>query len=923
MLRDQVGSDLLEILDSIQHTPAGALRVSAAESALAEARASGSFAAELIARLNVVEAMHYVPATPDMLVHIGWLRQVIDRSELVEDPDTRRHVLWLLKWAPTQMLALPQVALDEVERAVDDLEDVYRRNGHARRPVLGFRARLAKQRGADEEVRRVIAEWTAEPRDDLSDCLACDTAEQGLAWERTDHARALAAWKPLFDGDQRCTEEPQRVRAHAALLCLDAGDAAAAASHLRAAWEVARSESLNNQAVAYCLVAWTRMGNVDRALPALLDRVGWLDEIATPADRMTWTSAAALVLDAAAAGGIAPDEMAGRPCAEVREEWHRTATDLAGAFDARNGTSYCSDRVADWLDLDRVSSTPHLPPVRLRQDGRNEPRRPAGIAAHADALTAALLGFDPAVRELLAGWVRHRDELLASASPEDEEHVALLDRHAAMQSGDPATLLDRAEQAARSTGDEVALLRVEAERSSLLDEGDVRVARLTEIAEDLGGRGRHLDAAAVWRTAARHVEAHDEAERMSLAAAEAARADGDRAREGLAIIEAARYAHASPDHAADLLRRARPLVESEPALQLMADDLEARLLASVGRADDAIELLERSLDADHSPVHSIASRLLLCDLLTDADRLQDLLGVSERVVVDAVELEDPVVLALGQRFHGLALIDAGRPAEALELLDAALPVIGEHVPDLLGPLRWAHARALTMLGEPGPARTSYAAAATAFEAAGRRNEAAHAQFQAGGRAWDLEDLGAAEAHYDAAIDFAGGEHDAAVYAEASRLRAIVRRHAGSSEDTAELDAVPGDVRRRMSEWGLDERPGGFSLSILDAQVLRDGANLLAGTGRHEEAAIRMQSAADVWPDDEEAWHLRAERGLFLAAAGRYDDAEHVIREALGHLGGDRWHQARHQLVQRWVSILDDAGRTEDADRIYNERPDQP
>lgn len=922
MLRDQVDPDLLETLDSVHHTPAGALRVSAAEGALADARASGSFAAELFARVNLVEAMHYVPDHPDTLIHVGWLRQVVDRPELVEDPDVRRHVLWLLKWAPAQMLALPQIALHDIERAVDDLEEVYRRNGYALRPVLGFRAKLARERGDDEALARAMAQWTAEPRDDLSDCLACDTAEQGLAWERSDGERALAAWKPLFDGDQRCTEEPQRALAHAALLRLDAGDAVGAAAHLKAAWGDARSEALNNEAVAHCLVAWTRMGNVDRALPALLDRIGWLDEITAPADRMSWTSAATLVLDAAAQAGIAPDEVAGRPRAEVREEWHRTAADLARSLDVRNGTSYCSDRVSDWLDLDRVSSTPHLPPVRLRPAGRKEHPRPTSIAAHAEALTAALLAFDPAVPELLAAWVHHRDGLIGSASPEDEEHLALLDRHAAAPSSDPAALLDRAEQAARATDDEVALLRVEAERLSLLGEVDVRVARLTEIAEELSGRGRHLDAAAVWRTAARHVAAHDEAERMSLAAAEAARADDDPAREGLATLEAARYAHASPDHAADLLRRARPLVEGEPALGLMADDLEARLLASVGREDDAIELLGRSLDADHPPVYATPTRLLLCDLLTDSNRLDDLLPVSERVVVDAVELDDPVVLALGQRFHGLALVDAGRPAEALELLDAALPVIGEHIPDLLGPLRWAHAQALTMLGEPGPARTSYAAAATAFEAAGRRNEAAHAQFQAGGRAWDVEDLEAAEAHYEAAIRFADSEHDPGVYAEASRLRAVVRRHAGTSEDTAELDAVPGDVRQRMSEWGVDERPGGFSLAILGAQVLRDGANLLAGAGSHEEAAIRMQSAADSWPDDEEAWHPRAERGLFLAAAGRFEDAERVIREALGHLRGDRWHQATHQLVQRWVSILDDAGRTDDADRIFDELPDR-
>ena len=85
------------------------------------------------------------------------------------------------------------------------------------------------------------------------------------------------------------------------------------------------------------------------------------------------------------------------------------------------------------------------------------------------------------------------------------------------------------------------------------------------------------------------------------------------------------------------------------------------------------------------------------------------------------------------------------------------------------------------------------------------------------------------------------ESTPAVLAEASRVRAIVRHQAGTTADLAELDAVPGDVRSRMGEWGVEEHPGGFSLTVLDAQVLRDGANLLASAGRHDEAAIRMRS----------------------------------------------------------------------------------
>ena len=919
MLRDQLAPAHLELLDSVTRAPTGPLRVAAAESALAELRRSGSFAAEALGRMDLVEALHYVPDDPSTLTHLAWLRQAVHRPELEDDDEERLRLHWMLKWAPHLMLALPQVSLDEVEDGLDDLEQVYRRSGFALRPVLGFRARVAQERGDDERLRSVMAQWSVEPRDQLSDCLACDTAAQGMAWERLDPARAASAWQPLFDGRQHCTEEPQRGLAHDALLRLDAGQPDDAVAQLGAAWRDARSDSLNNEAVAYCLLAWTRMGNVDRALPALLDRLDWLAEISVLSEKMTWTTVATAVLDASAAAGLAPDLVGGRARADVREEWQRTAAAIAHDFDARNGTTYYADRLADWLDLDQVSATPHLPPTRIRPTGQEAPPRPASIAAHAEALAADVETFGAGFPAMVAAWLHHRDTLLESAGPADEEHVALLDRSAAAQADEPGPLLDRAEQAARATGDDATLLRVEAERVAVLgaEDGD-QVTRLTSIAEQLARDTHHRDAAAVWRTAARLATSPEQAEDLFVSGATASREAGDTGREGLALMEAARAASGSPDHAADLLARARPLVEPHPPLRLMADDTEARLLASVGRLDDAVDVLRRSLDEHHSPVIATPTRLLLCDLLTDADRLDDLLPASEKVLADAVDLQDPLVLALGQRFQGLALVHAGRPAEALELLDAALPVIGERLPDLLGPLRWAHAQALTLLGESGPARTSYAAASAAFEAAGRRHEASHAQLQAGNRAWDVDDLEAAEAHFDAAIGFAAEEHDPVVLAEAGRTRAIVRSQAGADDDLAELDAVPDDVRRQMAGWGVDEPVPGFSLAVLDAQVLRNGANLLAAGGRFEEAAIRMRSAAAAWPDEEEKPLLLAERGLFVAGAGRYADAEALIREGLDRLDDEHWGSAKHQVVMRWVSMLDEVGRSQDADRIWQE-----
>lgn len=923
MLRDQVDPALLDVLDSVTAAPAGPHRVAAAEHAVAEARSSGSFAGEVLARSALAESLHHVPDSPDLLVHLAWLRQVVDRPEVVEDEGETHRIFWMLKWAPTQMLNLPQVPLDEVDRAVDDLEEVYRRNGFALRPVLGFRAAVAQERGQDDVLREVMTRWAAEPRDHLSDCAACDTAAQGMAWEHTDAEEALRAWRPLLDGGQQCTEEPHRARAHAALMRWDAGDTDGAARLVEAAWVDSRSESFNNEAVAHCLVAWTRMGNVDRALPALLDRTAWLDEIDVPHDRMLWTAASVAVLDAAEAAGIAPDDVAGRPRTEAREEWHRTATDLAAAFDARNGTSHHSDRLADWLDLSRVAATPHLPPLRLRSRDADPPPRPASVAAHAQAVRAETEAFGTGVDALLVAWVAHRDALLAEAGADDEADVALLERRAAAHAPDPRALLDRAAEAARASGDDVTVQRVEADRLDVLGADDPdQLSGLVAIAERLAAGGAHPEAAAVWRLAARHADSPARSEQLSLASVEEAERAGDRPRQGIALVEAARAAALdSPDRAADLVARARPLLAGHSSLELLADDTQARLLAGAGRHDDAIDLLRTALSREHGANLAITPRLLLCDLLVDAQRMDDLLQASEQVLADGVELGDPLVLALGQRFHGLALVEAGRPAEALDLLDAALPVITERLPDSVAPLRWAHAQALTLLGEPGPARASYAAAATAFEATDRLVEAGHAQYQAGQRAWESDDLAAAEAHFDAAVGFAEAERVPSVFTEASRLRAIVRRQSGASEDLAELDDVPADVRRHLEAWsadGTEARGPVPDVELLEVQVLRDGANLLAADGRFAEAAIRMESAESRWRDPGERARLRAERGLFLAGAQRWDDAEALVRDGLAGMDDQAWADVRHSLVQQWVSMLDDAGRTEDAQRIWDE-----
>ena len=113
------------------------------------------------------------------------------------------------------------------------------------------------------------------------------------------------------------------------------------------------------------------MGNVDRALPALLDRVGLArrdPRAAQPDDVDARPRRSSSTRPPHTASP--PRRWPADPVARCARSGTGSAADLAEAFDARNGTTYYADRLADWLDLDRVASTPHLPPVRLRGGGR-------------------------------------------------------------------------------------------------------------------------------------------------------------------------------------------------------------------------------------------------------------------------------------------------------------------------------------------------------------------------------------------------------------------------------------------------------------------------------------------------------------------------------------------------------------------------
>ena len=185
-----------------------------------------------------------------------------------------------------------------------------------------------------------------------------------------DPIAAVCLDQPMSDRDQE-SEPGAGTDAEARL---DRGDLDGAVVSMREAWQLAQDDPQASGTVAACLRVLVRIGNAERAVDLLVPRLGWLAGLETPSDRMWFAATAAFVLEQAAAAGVAPEAVGGRPVDEVAGELSRTADEIAATLDEEHGSTVTSSALAAAHDPARVSPEPALLPPGCR---RRHPRVPS------------------------------------------------------------------------------------------------------------------------------------------------------------------------------------------------------------------------------------------------------------------------------------------------------------------------------------------------------------------------------------------------------------------------------------------------------------------------------------------------------------------------------------------------------------------
>ncbi len=440
-------------------------------------------------------------------------------------------------------------------------------------------------------------------------------------------------------------------------------------------------------------------------------------------------------------------------------------------------------------------------------------------------------------------------------------------------------------------------------------------ARARACAEQLESDGADEEAGALWRRFAWFGGSDDPAGHLSRAAAAYGRAGLFERRLLCGIEQAMAIAPVDPDTAAAMLEALDRDVSGIPVLASIALDGRARIARSTGDLAAAAHLLERARSVRGVPRRARLAELVdLCDVRVEQEAWAELEGPAADLVAAATRDRDPVLLALGQRVLGLAYVETGRPAEAVELLEAALPVLREYQPGLVGPAGWALGNALVALGLWAGASTAYATASDAFQAQDRLRESGHTRWCAGNAAWDAGDLVTAAGHFDDAVDKAQASGTVGLYVEVLRSRAALTADTTDLvAGLADLDAAIPAAEALAAELGLGEDE--FDGEVLEPYVLRQGAHLLAQHGEVDAAVERMGQAESLVGHEFELV-LRAEAGMMLADDDRLDDAEPRLRVSLDELDGPDLEPTRIGAAGALARALERAGRGEEAEGVW-------
>jgi hypothetical protein len=347
--------ELDELRDRAAELPDGPVKVALLEEAVALADERGDVEAGYEARESLLDAGVMAGRGDLILAHYAWCLARFD-----EEPDRfdEQRLLWRYKWVVSNALDFPEITLAQINALIDDMEQRFRRFGSGARAVADYRYSLARHVGDKPASKAAYARFRSIPRDELSDCLACeadDAVDHYIFLGQ--HRKAVSAAAGIVSGWLRCSHVPERTYAALLFPLFRLGKLDEAARMYRTG---VRLSLRSADAVVSFGSHFTFLGltdNLPTGLRLLQKTLPLMIAAAEPSNRFWYLDGATFLLECAARAGLTnrlrvppahPLAGAGKgtTVTELRDWADAAAAALAAKFDSRNGTTAFAESLA-------------------------------------------------------------------------------------------------------------------------------------------------------------------------------------------------------------------------------------------------------------------------------------------------------------------------------------------------------------------------------------------------------------------------------------------------------------------------------------------------------------------------------------------------------------------------------------------------
>ncbi|WP_327085236.1 hypothetical protein OIE66_23060 [Nonomuraea sp. NBC_01738] len=837
--------DLLHDADAL---PYGHAKTALLEQALREAEAGGDAEEILAVRMELTEAYQFGSEPAKSFATFSRCVAAFDADPSLFGEWQAHTLLWQYKWIMDSMRDFPEIPLKRAHDALDEMERRYREAGVGLHAVHTERCAVAEHVGDMAAAEEYFHRWTTTPRDEMSDCAACDPDGKvvHLSWTgRDEEAVALAA--PVLSGQLTCESQPHGILSTLLLPYVRTGRyAEAAQAHLKA-YRLIQASAHHTSDLDLHLEFCARTGNESRGLEILQRELPRMAELASPRGLMTFLAAAGLLLRRLEDLGHGDMRVPlpatlftagdGKPAllsaafadgetgvSGLRAAVTAKARELAAAFDARNGTAEQSTRVETRLAAQPlVEHVPLLPHARRVVVPAAAPVHAPVTATPDELLDAAEDAWRRSdLVSAFAAWARY-DEAggslngrradglgLAAAGEGDLEAAARHWQHAAdlhAAAGDEAARQGSLGRYGMVSPDGLAL--VEESHRYLATHGteEQRRSALSRLAQMYAMAGRTDEALALLREATSgallalraQLEEPGDAVVTAGRARQALREEGDALQLARTALLHGQLMWAQGSEPGELIAAFTEVLRHAPAAEL-----HLRAVAHASRGG-VLLAVDQSAEAADDLIEAVA-------LFTAA-------GAADNAALARVDLAK-------------AYLATDRPVDAAITAEEALGLLDPDDLDNRQNLRWTRANALRRLGEGAEVLDDLLALAA--EITDPWQAAAAADLAA--QILDELDRDDEAAHWygKAAQSFlACGEEVAA--GRMMRKQALSLHFDGEAE--AALEAA---AKTRAFLSGLTGEEAAFELAAHEFNEAR----MLAGAGRLEEAAERCRSALE-------------------------------------------------------------------------------